>query len=197
MPPQHTTLCSVPDCGKRAEKRGWCSMHYSRWKHHGSLEKPAKVLPRQNRPRHLPTRFWAKVDKNGPIPVHRPDLGPCWVWTGRAESNGYGRFTKTHGHPVGAHRMAYELAVGPIPSELTIDHLCRNHICVNPEHLEAVTQQVNTLRGETSAAANTRKTHCPQGHPYDLLNTRYDKRGSRYCLRCKAIKTAAWRLAHA
>ena len=78
------------------------------------------------------------------------------------------------------HRLTYEWAVGPIPEGLTIDHLCRVRNCVNPEHLEAVTQSENTRRGETTAAKNAAKTHGPQDHPYDEVNTiKYrDGRGS-------------------
>src|SRR6185312_13183624 len=82
-------------------------------------------------------RFWAKVDKDGPEPEHRPDLGPCWLWTtGRFSGavGGYGQFWRCEGQNLHAHRVAYELLVGPIPYGLHLDHLCRVRHCVNPKH---------------------------------------------------------------
>lgn len=127
-------------------------------------------------------RFWRKVDRNGPIPRRRWVLGPCWVWLATMTPNGYGHF-KVDGKMVLAYRWAYEERFGPIADGLTPDHLCRNRACVRPTHLELVTGQVNTLRGESFAAVNARKTACPGGHPYDAANTR-SYRGRRYCRAC-------------
>ena len=106
-------------------------------------------------------RFWSKVDTDGST-VH-PDLGKCWLWRASRDRSGYGRFKAATG-VVGAHRVAYELLVGPIPDGLTLDHLCRVRHCVNPEHLEPVTHRENTLRGTGPTAENARKTHCLRGH---------------------------------
>ena len=85
----------------------------------------------------------------------------------------------------GPHRFAYELLVGPIPKGLTIDHVkskeCISTLCVNPAHLEAVTLRENILRGNGLAAMNAKKTHCPQGHPYDYVNSA----GARGCSICR------------
>lgn len=83
-----------------------------------------------------------------------------------------------------AHRFAYELLVGPIPTGLTLDHLCRRPACVNPSHLEPVSLRDNILRGEGPVALGARVTHCPQGHPYDLFNTYIDPSGTRRCRTC-------------
>ena len=91
----------------------------------------------------LPARFWVKV-RAGSIPAHRPDLGPCWVWTGSRNRNGYGQFW--HGRHMGAHRFAYEALVGSMPDGLQSDHLCRNRSCIRPDHLEPVTGSVNLKR---------------------------------------------------
>ena len=74
-------------------------------------------------------------------------LSGCWLWCGGAnQSTGYGSFSPRHGRTEMAHRIAYELARGPIPPGLVIDHRCKVRLCVNPAHLEAVTQQVNWHR---------------------------------------------------
>jgi hypothetical protein len=85
------------------------------------------------------------------------------------------------------HRIAYEAERGSIPEGLVLDHLCRNRGCVNPWHLEPVTNIQNVMRGVSAFAINARKTECPQGHPYDDENTRIE-RGSRICQTCKLAK---------
>ena len=95
-----------------------------------------------------------------------------------------------------AHRLAYELVKGPISDGLQIDHLCRNRACINPDHLEAVTQRENILRGEGVAALNARKTHCPQGHAYDEENTLIltgRQAGARRCQICARDRKYAGR----
>ena len=91
-------------------------------------------------------RFWAKVDKNGPVPEHRPDLGACWEWTAAKNKRGYGRFGLGSDVVIYAHRFAYRKAVGPIPEDREMDHLCENRSCVRPPHLEAVTHAQNCER---------------------------------------------------
>ena len=142
--------------------------------------------------------FWSKVDFNGPVPAARPDLGPCWLWHGSLVK-GYGSLVVDH--PVNrrktglAHRVAYEWVRGPIPAGLTLDHLCRVRRCVNPFHLEPVTNRENILRGESPAAQHTRVTACPQGHPYDHANTwiRIRRGGpQRVCRTCERIRWRRW-----
>lgn len=92
--------------------------------------------------------------------VHpEPNTG-CWLWGGAVNWRGYGRFGNEGGH-VGAHRFSYEMHRGPIPDGLQIDHLCRVRCCVNPDHLEPVTNAENLARG-----AATRMT-CKRGHSFD------------------------------
>lgn len=95
----------------------------------------------------------------------------CWIWAGQIGPDGYARLNATRLSSIYAHRFFYEQYKGPIPHGLTIDHLCRVKCCVNPYHLEAVTQQVNILSGNNAAAQNAAKTHCPQGHEYTKSNT--------------------------
>jgi hypothetical protein len=164
--------CSIDGCEERHEARGWCNMHYRRWRAHGD---PLRVRTPES-------LFWAKVDKFGPDGFHSQtgeNLGPCWLWQGAPDSYGYGQM-RIDGRLVKAHRFAYELLVGPIPEGLEPDHLCRVHHCVHaPEHLEPVTHAENMRRGFWSA-----KTACPQGHEYSPDNT-FTYRGMRYCRECK------------
>ena len=124
----------------------------------------------------LEERFWSKV-------VARED--GCWVWTGSRGRWGHGRVQRGGRNSVVlAHRVAYELLVGEIPKGLTLDHLCFNTSCVNPTHLEPVTNAENVRR----EMQRLRPTHCPKGHPYDEANTslgvRPDGRIRRDCRTC-------------
>ncbi len=114
------------------------------------------------------------------IPV--PESG-CWLWAGSVSNAGYGLIL-VNGKMRRAHRVGYELYRGAIPAPLVLDHLCRVTVCVNPNHLEAVTRKENILRGVGWAGVNYRKTHCPHGHEYTPENTYVSPAGSRSCLIC-------------
>ena len=116
----------------------------------------------------------------------------CWVWQASKSKAGYGFFHDKK--LMGAHRWAYSHFVGEIPSGLVIDHLCKNTSCVNPVHLEAVTQQVNFLRG-TAVSKALAHTHCKQGHEYTIANTLLTAttRG-RICRTCKAVNDKKYKL---
>ncbi len=169
-------------CGKAVLGREMCSMHYARWKTYGDPLHPVRPrMPngttctacgeratrrglcdrcRRRADKHGTTmeprerRFWAKVNKNGPVPENRPDLGPCWVWTGYVDpKTGYGQFgSKGKGTNL-PHRIAYQYLVGPIGKGLHLDHVCRNRLCVNAAngHLEPVTPRENIRRGDQGA----------------------------------------------
>ena len=126
------------------------------------------------------SRFWSKVRKTE----------TCWLWTAGLDDvpgKGYGQFY-LNGKKVKAHRLAYEMLVGAIPTGLFIDHLCRNRSCVNPEHLEPVSNKENVLRGDTySSGHNRTKTHCPKGHEYSEANTRFYNSGYRKCRACHRL----------
>lgn len=113
----------------------------------------------------------------------------CWEWTKSKDKDGYGKTIYTHSVRVyqyyRAHRLFYDLFVEIIPNHLVTDHLCRNVSCCNPAHLEAVTVQVNTLRGNAPSAYNATKTHCLRGHLYtaETCLPRSNKRDCRVCAR--------------
>ena len=112
----------------------------------------------------------------------------CIEWTAGTNGVGYGLFhphTTTGGPKEYAHRWAYEFRHGPIPAGLHLDHLCRNTLCVNPDHLEAVEPAVNNLRGMSSPAMNARKTECLRGHPLSGTNLYISPAtGYRRCREC-------------
>jgi len=124
--------------------------------------------------------FWSKV---------RKQEDGCWIWlagkTGGkgGESGGYG-LTVRNGVRIYAHCFAYEELEGPVPEGMELDHTCRNHACVNPEHLELVTHRENILRGLSPAANRAKQTHCKYGHAFDNKNTYVYKDGTRRCRAC-------------
>lgn len=115
----------------------------------------------------------------------------CWQWRG-SSSPSHGqvdhRYAKVRyrGRVKLAHRVLYEGLVGPIPEGLTLDHLCRNSLCVNPAHMEITTLRENILRGNQPPARNARKTHCKHGHPLSGANVRHHAgRTERVCRTCE------------
>lgn len=128
--------------------------------------------------------FLTKVNLRGPIPKDKPHLGHCWIWTGYISPKGYGY----HGKHLSAHRAFYEALIGPIPKGLVLDHLCRFRACVNPLHLDPVTQKENIRRGESGKLSGIRqkaKTNCRQGHPYSGFNLYNSPDGTRGCKICR------------
>lgn len=95
-----------------------------------------------NRPT-LEERFWRQVDKNGPIPPHAPELGPCWIWTGQLNRYGYGDFHPRHNFKKLAHRYAWSLVNGPIPEGLILCHHCDTPACARPDHCWPGTHKEN------------------------------------------------------
>lgn len=170
--------CQEDGCVRVAHAQGRCNRHYMRALRAGTVMPLTRPTSEQ--------RFWSKVDRDGPVPDYRPDLGPCWLWTAATYPGGYGSFAGT---PTRAHRWAYENVIGPIPDGLHLDHLCRIPPCVNPSHLEPVTNAENHRR---AAAAVTR---CNNGHEYTPQNTRVDRHGWRKCRVCDREQATARRAA--
>lgn len=129
----------------------------------------------------LRSLFWGRIGS----------MEDCWVWIGYKVNSGYGYF-KHKGTMYPAHRVSYWIHKGKVPEGLCLDHLCRNKGCVNPEHLEAVTNKENVLRGVGISAQNARKTHCARGHEFTPENT-YNYKGNRSyrcCRKCNVIRNS-------
>ena len=133
---------------------------------------------RNRKPRPLGERLWEKVDTS--------DRDGCWVWLASLSGSGYGQLTDDTGRTRQAHRLAYELVVGPIPDRSVLDHLCRNKRCVNPAHLEPVTLRENLVRGPHMLVSS--KTHCKRGHALTPENLRpgLPNRKCRLCFNLRA-----------
>lgn len=177
--------CSVEGCALSVDARGWCSTHYSRWRRTGS---PVEAQYLRHQPDEV--RFWHHVDRES-----NPD--GCWEWTGSRNKQGYGRWAIKGVGSLRAHRMAYQYAVGPIPSGAHIRHHCDNPPCCRPDHLATGSRQDNTddreSRGRNkieiaitaSAAARRAATHCARGHEVNEANARWHS-GKRHCRPCQA-----------
>ena len=136
------------------------------------VRRRSRVGTKKDRPSTL-QRFWTKII----------DIGDCLIWIGAKNPKGYGIFHNGFKH-MAAHRFAYEQTKGPIPAGLQVDHLCRTRACMNPEHMEAVTNRENTLRGTGPTSINAKKTECKRGHKFDKENT-VPVKGGRACLACR------------
>lgn len=168
-------MCSITGCGKPVVARGWCPMHWRRWRKNGDPNITKAIRGNDV------ARFWSYV--------HKTDT--CWLWTGALTHDGYARFGVGY-KTLLAHRWAYQHYVGPIPDDKVLDHVkdrgCTHRHCVRWDHLEPVTNATNVLRGNTFVAANAAKTHCPAGHPYDDANT-IRRNNRRVCRACESNRS--------
>ncbi len=130
--------CSVAGCEKPYLARGWCSLHYERWRLHGDPLRIGLMT--------LEERFWRKVSKDGAE-------GSCWMWTAGRFLTGYGQFKQAGGRTTYAHRVAWELDIGPIPDGLHLHHRCGVRRCVNPSHLELLTPEAHAVLTNAARAA--------------------------------------------
>lgn len=176
------TVCTIDGCGRSGRiTRDMCTLHYNRLKKYGDpLRDPELAKQGRRREKAL-----------AGLPQGAPD--ECWPWPGPLRK-GYGQYM--HG---AAHRVAYELLVGPIPAGMSLDHSCHtrdrdncaggdtcpHRRCVNPAHLQPMPLPDNTRLGNSPWSKNARKTHCVHGHPFDFANTYIEgkRRRCRTCMR--------------
>ena len=151
--------CSLDGCGAAVLARGWCSMHYARWRRTGD---PYGVPVRTES-----ERFWEKVNRRGPVPPHASELGRCWVWTASVDRAGYGQFG-SGGTMVRAHRYAYREARGRLPAVL--DHRCHNPACVRPTH----------LRPASGVQNNRHRSGAPRSSSTGVRGVTVERRTGRY-----------------
>lgn len=160
-------ICSVDGCDRNTRNaEGICYRHLRRLERNGTTD----LIPMDPM-----SRFLRNTQKTP----------GCWRWTGYVNPEGRGTI-KVDYKPWLAYRLGYVLLVGPIPEGLTLDHLCVNPNCVNPDHLEPVTGGENSLRGRGPAANNKRKTHCIRGHEFAGDNLYIKPDGRRRCRTCSA-----------
>ena len=137
----------------------------------------------------IEARFWKHVSPE-------PNSG-CWLWTASEDGRGYGQFAPFGWrglHKQGsikAYKFAYLFYRGSVPDGKELDHVCRNRLCVNPDHLEPVSHRENVLRGDSPSARQARQTHCKRGHEFTAENT-WSGDEHRRCKTCDKVRMAAF-----
>jgi hypothetical protein len=175
-------MCSFEGCTRKSYIRGLCGGHHQQAKRGRPLTPLPPYKPRNRVSGTLAERLAAKSQRN--------ESG-CLIWTGALKANGYGKLV-FEGKNLHAHRAAYELAKGPIPEGLTLDHTCHTNdskcpggdtcphrACIDPDHLEPVTRAENVKLGAT-------KTHCKRGHELAGENVRLKQKGKYLVRDCRA-----------
>lgn len=168
-------------CGKQAICRGFCSACYQRW----YREQVAVGVIVPVRGRQTPeARFFAKVDKNGPVPAHYPELGPCWIWTAATTPAGYGQIVWNRKLWI-ASRFAYAYFIALFPEHLDVRHKCDNPPCVNPDHLILGTRLENMLDMKERGRAQRKDwLVCDHGHDLTLPGAIQYVAGKKRCGEC-------------
>ena len=175
--------CSVMGCDEPVRCKELCRVHYERMRRWGTPWRTHRSWDA-----HPGERLLARLDF--------PETG-CWIWQGSKTKYGYALVVVDKKNMYG-HRLSYELFRGPIPKGYVIDHLCRVTSCVNPDHLEAVTNSENALRAAPYNTTRTKRPSrwCRNKHVRTPENTKVTADGHR-CLICLEAKAAKRRNAAA
>lgn len=168
--------CTIDNCPRKYHARGFCSLHYERLRRFGDPLRCGSVVVGDDE-----KRFWSHVDKTP----------TCWFWKGSL-TQGYG-YLKIKGKNTSSHRFSYELLREKIPFGKVLDHLCRTRSCVNPDHLEVVSNKENILRGVGLGAIESRMVNCKYGHPLQGNNLYIRLDGKRRCRLCNKNAAKEWR----
>jgi 5-methylcytosine-specific restriction endonuclease McrA len=169
--------CSVEGCGGRHRANGYCNKHLMRIRERGTTDSPVP-------PPSEAERFWPKVDKNGPVPERYPDLGGCWIWTGRGWTGSF----QTKSGPLTPRAWAWIDANGPVPGGMMILSTCGTKRCVHPEHSFAGTA------GDRGALTAAKRVRCVRGHALAVYGIKRPGMRGRFCSECHRIRAREWRL---
>ena len=177
------TQCVVLGRSRQVSARAMCLMQYKR----------ARTATNPHRGFSF-ARFDDYMDKGGPVPELRPDLGPCWEWTGARNATGYGITPKPFMGTRLAHRVSLALDLGEAVTAEAVMHLCDNPACCRPSHLKPGTRRENSLDAKAKGRTVSGKegmTECKNGHPRTPANTRKYQRPDGYietkCIPCRKL----------
>lgn len=157
--------CSIEGCVRPHRARGWCTGHYQRWAKAGSAE-ARMPLGRAPLPRGTELTLEFLVERTS-----KSDTG-CFLWAGYVDRGGYGQI-RHDGKTDGAHRVAWEVANGPIPEGMSVDHICHNRACVNADHLRLASPTENQWNRSGAERASSS----------GIRNVRWEARRKRWLVR--------------
>ena len=175
--------CKASDCNNNVLCRELCNKHYLRWQRYKDLDYVSHIKNNDEK------RFWSKVNKTT----------GCWIWTASTWGKGYGKFTIGSDKSVAAHRYAYMSVKGAIPGDKQLDHLCMNVKCVNPDHLEPVSNAENQYRAYEKRGAWPIETREPKNVICQYCNNEFSAimyERAKYCSNsCKSKRAREVRAA--
>ena len=149
--------CTFDGCEQPHEAHGYCQGHYKQLRRGRPLT-PLRIVSRHG------------MTLSERIEMHRARPGDCWPWTACRNSDGYGQIS-VNGALTSPHRVAYELANGPIPAGMMIDHKCHTPSCVRPDHLRVASRKQN---GENRAGATANSKSGVRGVSWNKARAKWE-----------------------